>query len=96
MFQRLNSEKPDVLTVFIDGEPHSGSHGDTVAATLLAAGKIQVRKSAVSGTWRGPYCMMGVCFECRVSIDGLSNVQGCLVAAREGMRIDTGTSRSGT
>jgi hypothetical protein len=33
--------------------------------------------------------MMGVCFECLVRIDGVDNRQGCLVAAREGMKVET-------
>jgi len=32
--------------------------------------------------------MMGVCFECLVTIDGVGNRQGCLVPVREGMRVE--------
>ena len=42
----------------------------------------------MSGQGRAPYCMMGVCFECLMEIDGEPNQQGCLVIVREGMRID--------
>jgi predicted molibdopterin-dependent oxidoreductase YjgC len=37
--------------------------------------------------------MMGVCFECLVTIDGNNNRQGCLIEVREGMRIDTQLGR---
>ena len=37
------------------------------------------RATAVSGAPRLPYCMMGVCFDCLVTIDGVGNRQGCLV-----------------
>lgn len=36
---------------------------------------------------RAPYCLMGVCFECMMEIDGEENVQSCLVEVREGMKI---------
>ena len=63
--------------------------GDTVAAALLANGVEACRQTLVSGAPRGPYCMMGVCFECLVVIDGIGNRQGCLVPLAQGMRIET-------
>ena len=33
--------------------------------------------------------MMGVCFDCLVTIDGVGNRQACLVRVREGMRVET-------
>ena len=59
--------------------------GDTVAAALLAAGFDHCRTTPISGAPRAPYCMMGVCFDCLVTIDGIGNRQGCLVQVREGM-----------
>ena len=46
------------------------------------------RASALSGEGRAPYCMMGVCFECLMEINGEPNQQGCLVTVTEGMLID--------
>jgi sarcosine oxidase subunit alpha len=63
--------------------------GDSVAAALLAAGIAACRATAVSGSPRAPYCMMGVCFDCLVTIDGVANRQACLVRVREGMRVET-------
>ena len=45
--------------------------------------------TAVLNTPRGPYCLMGVCFDCLVAIDGVGSRQACLVRVREGMRIET-------
>ena len=47
-----------------------------------------VRTTPVSGAPRGPYCMMGACFECLVSVDGEPNQQACMVPARDGMRVE--------
>jgi sarcosine oxidase subunit alpha len=33
--------------------------------------------------------MMGVCFDCLVTVDGVGNRQGCLVSIRAGMQIET-------
>lgn len=61
---------------------------DTVASLLLTTvDPDRYRQSAVSGRPRAPLCMMGVCFECLVEIDGQTNQQACLVQVRDGMRI---------
>jgi predicted molibdopterin-dependent oxidoreductase YjgC len=90
MFRRLAEEPGVPAIVTIDGTPFSGRLGDSVAAVLLLAGKLAFRRSAVSGEPRGPYCMMGVCHECLVTIDGMANRQACLVQIRDGMAIRTG------
>ena len=69
--------------------------GDTVAAALLAAGIDHCRTTPVSGAPRAPYCMMGVCFDCLVTIDGVGNRQGCLVPVREGMEVETQQRQAG-
>ena len=47
-----------------------------MAAAVFAAGFDHTRTSPISGYRRGPYCMMGVCFECLVEIDGDSQPAG--------------------
>jgi hypothetical protein len=74
--------------VTIGGRLQTARDGDTVAATLLAAGLAACRTTPVSGALRGPYCMMGVCFDCFVVIDGHPNQQGCMIPVRDGMRIE--------
>ena len=60
---------------------------------LLAAGVETCRTSAVGGEPRAPYCLMGVCFECLVTVDGVGNQQGCLVPLRPGMKVETQIGR---
>ena len=67
--------------------------GDTVASAMLAAGIDHCRTTPVSGAPRAPYCLMGVCFDCLVTIDGVGSRQGCLVPVREGMIIETQLGR---
>jgi predicted molibdopterin-dependent oxidoreductase YjgC len=81
---------PDSRTVTIDFEDTkvSARAGDSVAAALLAAGVVATRTTPVSNAPRGPYCMMGVCFECLMVIDGIASRQACLTPVREGMRVE--------
>jgi hypothetical protein len=89
MFRRAPDRIGDQVTFTFDGVPIAASAEDSVAAALLAAGIHACRTTPVSGAPRGPYCMMGVCFECLVRIDGVGNRQGCLVQVREGMKVET-------
>lgn len=89
MFSRSPEAEGETLSFTLDGERAQGLEGDSVAAALLAAGRAACRESAVSGSPRGPFCMMGVCFDCLVTIDGIGNRQGCLVPLREGMAVET-------
>ncbi len=76
------------VEIFIEGQKFTARAGDTVAAALLALGVDARRATAVSGAPRLPYCMMGVCFDCLVTIDGIGNRQGCLIPVAPGMQIE--------
>ena len=93
MFRRLLEAAGGRIRVTIDGNAVDARSGDSVAAAMLAAGLDHCRTTPVSGAKRAPYCMMGVCFDCLVTIDGIGNRQGCLVEVREGMRIETQQGR---
>lgn len=90
--QRLETAEPSLRFTF-DGTAMTARHGDSVAAALLANGVAVFRRSPVSGAPRGPYCLMGVCFECLVVVDGVGNRQACLVPLQDGMRIETQDGR---
>src|ERR1700757_1243217 len=90
MFKRSRQDKRPSVQIFVDGIAVAAREGDTVSAALLASDRDVRRATAVSGAPRLPYCLMGVCFDCLVTVDGVGNRQGCLVPIREGMRIETG------
>ena len=87
MFRRLPEAAGEVVRLSVDGRPIEARAGDSVAAALLAAGVQTCRTTPVSGAPRAPFCMMGVCFDCLVTIDGVGNRQGCLVRVAEGMQV---------
>ncbi len=86
-FNRLPDATAKGVTITFEGEPLTARDGDTVAAALLAAGYAATRATAVSGLPRGAFCMMGVCFDCLIEIDGEPNRQGCQVLVRDGMTV---------
>lgn len=88
MFRRL-PEAGAAVAVTVDGRPVEAREGDSVAAAMLVAGVTHCRITPVGGGPRAPYCMMGACFDCLVTIDGVGNRQGCLTAVREAMAIET-------
>jgi len=88
MFRRLPDAQGDTISFTFDGRRMTARAGDSVAAALLAAGVAYCRTTPGSGSRRAPYCMMGVCFECLVTIDGVGNRQACLIPLRDGMRVE--------
>jgi predicted molibdopterin-dependent oxidoreductase YjgC len=86
MFRRLH-ESASTVTVFVDDAPLRVAASETVAAALLGAGIAVFRAAPRHGSPRGPYCMIGNCYDCLVEIDGMPYRQGCLTTVAEGMRI---------
>ncbi len=83
---RRKMEKP--LALQINGQEVLVPSGVTVAVALALAGLDASRRS-VTGQPRGPLCGMGICFECRVSIDQVPDRLGCQTLCRSGMTIQT-------
>lgn len=92
MFKRLDEAQRQTqgapVRVTVNGAELQCRQGDSVAAALFAGGVSVCRDTAVNEVPRGPYCMMGVCYDCLVTIDGQANQQGCMTAVREGMKIE--------
>ena len=76
------------VTISLNGEPLTVPRGCTVAAALLRADAAAFRRS-VTGEARGPLCGMGICFECRVTIDGQPHAKSCQIFCEPGMRVET-------
>jgi predicted molibdopterin-dependent oxidoreductase YjgC len=89
MFRRLafTDAAPATVTIDVDGATVAARDGDSVAAALLDAGIVPFRTTPISGAPRAPLCMMGICFDCLVEIDGVANRQACMVTVRDGMRV---------
>jgi predicted molibdopterin-dependent oxidoreductase YjgC len=89
MFRRPPEDARAVVRLTFDRAPLEAREGDSVATALLASNVAVCRTTPVSGAPRAPYCMMGVCFDCLVVIDGVGNRQACLTPVAEGMAVET-------
>ena len=89
MFKQLPNSDLKNLDVILNGHNVLVPQGTTVAAMALAQGLRVTRTTTVSGKPRAPFCMMGVCYECLMIIDGKANQRACVTYVKQGMRVAT-------
>jgi predicted molibdopterin-dependent oxidoreductase YjgC len=87
MFKRLNAPSGPRVRVDFEGQSLEVPSGETVAAALLIANAGYTRTTPISGSPRAPLCLMGVCFECLVVIDGQPNQRACQTIVYDSMVI---------
>jgi D-hydroxyproline dehydrogenase subunit gamma len=76
------------VRVTIDARSVEVEAGTLVVAALAVAG-LRGTRTSVNGQARAALCGMGVCQECRVSIDGRAHVLACQTLCRDGQIIQT-------
>ena len=74
-----------LIHLTVAGAPIAVAPGTTVAAAVLIAGS-PTRLSA-SGEPRAPFCGMGICFECRATINGVPHQKSCQILCQPGMNV---------
>lgn len=84
-FKRVNPTS-ELLRFRFEGIDLTAYAGDSVAAAILGAGQSVLGHNPSTSKPRGPFCMMGSCYECLVEIDGVS-VQACQVLLTDGMNV---------
>ena len=75
------------ISLMVDGAIVTVAPGTTVAAAVLIAGR--ATRTSVTGERRAPLCGMGICFECRVTLDGVAHQRSCQILCAEGMVVRT-------
>ena len=75
------------VEIVLDGHNIHVPANVSVAAALLAIGKITARTSQTAKEPRAPHCLMGICFECLMEIDGVQR-QACMTEVAENMVIN--------
>lgn len=78
----------DSVQVFVNGTPVKVPAGAVVAAAVARAGSARFHLSPL-GFPRGPLCGMGVCMECRVTINGRAHCRSCEIICQSEMEIET-------
>lgn len=76
------------FTIQVNGNPVTAYPGETIAAVLLANGWRIFRHTPLSGEGRGPFCGMGLCFDCMVTLNGQANVRACVTFAQPGDQVE--------
>jgi D-hydroxyproline dehydrogenase subunit gamma len=84
----VSNAKPETVRVVVNGVEVLMPAGSMVSAAIVKAGATMFRRS-VTGEPRAPLCGIGICFECRVTIDGDAHCRSCQTLCREGMDIRT-------
>ena len=88
MFKTLSTDK--MVEIAIDGVTVSVPAEVSVAAALLLSGVVPFRYSKVDGSARAPFCMMGVCAECLITINDEPGQFACQRRVAAGLRVQTG------
>jgi hypothetical protein len=77
------------VRLFLDNQALEVRDDITLAVALAevcTSGPAGFRRS-VGGEWRAPFCGMGTCFECRVTVDGVPHQRSCQIIVRDGMEV---------
>lgn len=82
-----NGSSSATVTVSVNGEPLQAPRGAMLAAVLMNAGA--ACRVSESGEPRTALCGMGICFECRATVDALPHQRTCQIVCREGMTVQT-------
>ncbi|WP_287901740.1 (2Fe-2S)-binding protein [Arthrobacter sp.] len=77
----------DAVRFTFDGRDLTAAPGQTVGAALVTNGVTAWRGTRKEGRPRGLFCGIGVCFDCLVTVDGVSNQRACLVDLCDGMEV---------
>jgi sarcosine oxidase subunit alpha len=78
----------DTFEIKVNGKIITACRGQTIAEALLASG-LRILRTTKNYAPRGIYCGMGICFECRMIVDGVPNVRACMTLATPGCKVTT-------
>jgi len=84
----VSNASDEQITLTVNGKSVVVARNATVSAAVYIAGFTSFRKS-VTGEARGPLCGMGICFECRVTIDDQQHARSCQILCQDGMDVRT-------
>jgi D-hydroxyproline dehydrogenase subunit gamma len=76
----------DQFVMDVNGQPVPATPGQTIAEAMLAKG-LRTCRSTRSQSPRGVFCGVGICYECRMIVNGIPNIRTCVTLAMPGMRV---------
>ena len=87
MFRLIDDSATDWVEIEFEGSAVAVPAGISLAAVVFYLDAIPLRQSLLSDSTRAPFCMMGICFECLLEIDGIGNRRACQVEVQAGMKV---------
>lgn len=86
----MSNTPSKTVHIIVNGTSVEVPEGVSVAAAVLGhSHERHFYEHSLDGSKRSPWCLMGVCFECMLEINGRPNVQSCMVQVAEGMVVNT-------
>jgi len=76
------------ISLTVNGLAVQVPEGTTVAVAVFQTGE-KTFHASVTGQPRGPLCGMGICYECRLTVNGSSHVRSCMTLCQAGMKVET-------
>ncbi len=86
---------PEDFSLDFEGRTVPARPGQSVGAALSEAGIRSWRTTRKKQRPRGLFCGIGVCWDCLLTVDDEPHQRACLVPARPGMRLRSGTFEPG-
>jgi D-hydroxyproline dehydrogenase subunit gamma len=77
----------ELIVIELNGHPVEVEAGCSVASAIMNQGS-HCRRS-VSGEARAALCGMGICYECRATINGHKHSRSCMLSCQPGMKVET-------
>jgi predicted molibdopterin-dependent oxidoreductase YjgC len=87
MFRLIDPTAAELVEIVFDGAAVAVPAGLSLAAVIFYLDAVPARQTLLSDSPRAPFCMMGVCFECLLEIDGIGNQRACQVEVKAGMQV---------
>ncbi len=85
-------ENSDVVELDFEGRAIRARRGESLLAALVSSGELRLRLTE-SGSYRGPFCGMGVCQECLLEVNGRCSRRACMTRVGPGMSVRRQTNR---
>ena len=86
MFRKIKKQEEKTISFYFENEKIKAYEGETIASALLRSGIISFRKD-LDKKPRGPFCMMGTCFECLVNVDNFESQQACQLLVKQNISV---------
>ena len=81
----LEFKRDKEITFTYNGKKIKAYEGETIAASLYAAGIRVLKASSKYERPRGLFCAIGNCSSCHMVVDGVPNVKTCITKVEQGM-----------